>query len=178
MATVDEIAARVDQLSMRIQQLEDHNAIYELKHKYFRSADRHDLEGVRDCFAPEGTVIEFEGFPRCEGRDNFIRMMSDQGGKPGYFTMHHGHNAAITLTSKDTATGEWSLYYCAIDARNREIAEIGGVYYETYVRADGRWYIRTSRFERQSYLVRTFDETGNLAVSVIGRNFPWNREAA
>lgn len=158
----------LEKLAERVAELEDREALRELKHRYLMAADRHDLEGVRDCFAPDGAVIEFEGFPRCEGRDNLVAMMADQGGKPGFFTMHHGHNPTFAFTSRDEASGRWALYFCAIDAVGRQISEIGGVYHETYVRQEGRWYIQTSRFERQSLLVRSINETGSLSAAVLG----------
>lgn len=152
----------------RLAWLEDREALRDLKHRYFHSADRHDLTGVRDCFAPAGAVIEFEGFPRCDGREALIAMMADQGGKPGFHTMHHGHNPLLEQTSADTATGQWSLYFSAIDTDAGTLTEIGGVYHETYARVDGRWYIQTSRFERQSFLMRSIGEDGTIRAAIVG----------
>ena len=157
-----------ENLAERLAWLEDREALRELKHRYFHSADRHDLPGVKDCFAPEGAVIEFEGFPRCEGRESLVAMMQDQGGKQGFYTMHHGHNPLLTRISTDTAKGEWSLYFSAIDANAGMLTEIAGVYHETYTRLDSRWHIQTSRFERQSFLVSSIGQDGKIKAEVVG----------
>ncbi len=33
---------------------------------------------------------------------------------------------------------------------------------------DGRWYIQTSRFERQSFLMRSIGEDGTIRVAIVG----------
>jgi hypothetical protein len=156
-----------DSLARRLQRLEDIEALKDLKHRYLQSADRHDLDNVRDCFAPEQAVIEFEGFPRCEGRDNLIAMMAEFGGKPGVYTMHHGHNPRFEFESDDRARGTWSLFYSSIDVPAQTIAEIAGVYHEIYTRRHGRWYIQHSRFERQSFLLQAI-EHNTLKAAQLG----------
>lgn len=156
-------------IEQRLVRLEHREELRELKHRYLMCADRHDVPGVKDCFSPDGAVIEFEGFPRCESRDEFAAMVAEFGGKPGFFTMHHGHNPCFEFTSDNEASGKWCLFFSAIDTNAATITEIGGVYHESYTRIDGRWYIQTSRFERQSFLMRGVEE-GNLKAIMMGES--------
>lgn len=151
-------------IERRLQQLEDFKAICDLKHRYFISCDRHDVPAVRECFAPVGAVIEFEGFPRCESRDQLVEMMNSFGGREGFFTMHHGHNPQIDFSGKDTASGVWALYFSSIHIGTRQLTQIAGEYHEEYVRIDRRWYIQTSSFKRQFFLVEEAGEDGALKV--------------
>jgi hypothetical protein len=157
------------QIEQRLRYLEDSQAITALKYRYFISADRHDVPSVRDCFAPVGAVIEFEGFPRCESRDQLADMMLSFGGRTGFFTLHHGHNPQITFTGADSAQGVWALHFSSIDLNSRQVTQIAGEYHEDYVRQDGRWYIQTSVFRRQFFLAQGVDEQGNFKALALGR---------
>jgi hypothetical protein len=151
-------------IERRLQQLEDHKAICDLKQRYFLSCDRHDVPAVRECFAPVGAVIEFEGFPRCDSRDQLVDMMNSFGGREGFFTMHHGHNPQIDITGPNSARGVWALYFSSLHIGTRQLTQIAGEYHEEYVRQDGRWYIQTSSFRRQFFLVEEAGEDGALKV--------------
>ena len=155
-------------LERRLQNLEDHKAICDLKQRYFISCDRHDVPTVRDCFAPVGAIIEFEGFPRVESRDQLADMMNSFGGREGFFTMHHGHNPQIEFTGADTARGVWALYFQSIHLGTRAVTQIAGEYHEEYVRQDGRWYIQTSTFRRQFYLAEEVGADGTLKAKALG----------
>lgn len=151
-------------IERRLQQLEDHKAICDLKYRYFLSCDRHDVPSVRECFAPVGAIIEFEGFPRCESRDQLVDMMNSFGGREGFYTMHHGHNPQIDVTGPTTAKGVWALYFSSMHLGTRQLTQIAGEYHEEYVRQDGRWYIQTSSFKRQFFLVEEAGEKGALSI--------------
>lgn len=138
-------------IERRLRQLEDHRAITDLKYRYFIACDRHDVPTVRDCFAPDNAVIEFEGFPRCESRDQLADMMNSFGGRQGFYTMHHGHNPQIEFTGPDSARGVWALFFSSIDTNRGVVVELGGEYHEQYVRQGGRWYVQTTSFVRQYY---------------------------
>jgi hypothetical protein len=152
-------------IERRLQQLEDCKAICDLKHRYFLSCDRHDVPAVRDCFAPIGAVIEFEGFPRCESRDQLVDMMNSFGGREGFYTMHHGHNSQIDITGPNTAKGVWALYFSSIHIGSRALTQIAGEYHEEYIRQDGRWHIQTSSFRRQFFLAEEAGEGGVVKVN-------------
>lgn len=155
-------------MERRLKQLEDWRDIIELKHRYLRSADRHDVPSVKDCFAPDNAVIEFEGFPRCESRGAFAEMMNSFGGKEGFFTMHHGHNLGLDFTGNDSAKGIWTLHFSSIDKNTGSTTEIGGEYHEEYARINDRWYIQTSIFHRQYFRGETVGEDGIVKATALG----------
>ena len=155
-------------IERRLWELENFKALCDLKHRYFISADRHDVPGVRDCFAPAGAVIEFEGFPRCESRDQLADMMNGFGGREGFYTLHHGHNPQIGFTGPDSATGVWALFFSSIHLATRRVTQIAGEYHEQYVHQDGRWYIQSSVFRRQFFLAEEVAADGTVRAAALG----------
>lgn len=155
-------------LSRRIQALEDISAIKELKAAYWTNLDRQRFDDVRDCFLPKGAVIDMEGVPRCNDREDFLKIVQTQGGKPGTYNMHHGHNARIKMTGPDTAEGMWDSFFYGIDVGTRVTIQLSGEYNDVYVREGGRWWIKTLRFRQTSFMMQTIDEKGQPTVVSLG----------
>jgi hypothetical protein len=61
----------LETLARRVQELEDLNAIKDLKHRYLRACDRQRPDDVRECFDPDGVVIEFQ--PTVHGHQAALR---------------------------------------------------------------------------------------------------------
>ena len=72
------MAATIAQLELRLQALEDINAIKELKARYLRACDRKQPDTMRDCFVEKGALIEAEVFPSFNDRPPTLTRM----GKP------------------------------------------------------------------------------------------------
>lgn len=155
-------------LKRRIAALEDVSAIKELKSRYWSSLDRQRFDDVRACFVAKGAVIDMEGIPRCEDREAFLRIITDQGGRPGVYNMHHGHNARITLTGSDTAAGMWDSFFYGIDVGTRTTIQLSGEYDDLYVRDQGRWWIKTMKFRQTSFLMQKVDDMGQPTIVSLG----------
>ncbi|MEJ0045871.1 MAG: nuclear transport factor 2 family protein [Rhodospirillales bacterium] len=84
-------SARLDGLQRRLRALADIEAIETLKARYWRALDLKRPDDVRDCLA-EDVVVDFEGLPRCEGRDAFMAIARAGAARPLAFDMHHGEN--------------------------------------------------------------------------------------
>jgi hypothetical protein len=159
-------------LAQRVAALEDVAAIKDLKYNYWNHLDGYRLDQVRDCFVAKGALIEMEGIPRCEDREAFVQIAKEQGGRPGMYNMHHGHNARITLTGPDTAAGKWDSYYYGIDVNTRTTIQLSGEYDDVYVREGGRWWIKTLRFRQTSIMMQKVDENGQIKVVSLGTPDP------
>jgi len=156
-------------LLKRIETLEHVNAIKDLKARYWTSVDRQRLDDVRDCFVPEGAVVDFDGVPRCENRDAFIAIIREQGCRPGLYNMHHGQNPRIRVTGPAEATGLWDVYFFSIDAGARITIQMSGDYEDRYVLQGGRWMIQSTRFRQTSFLMQKIDEKGCPTVITLGQ---------
>jgi hypothetical protein len=159
-------------LIQRVAALEDIAAIKDLKYNYWNHLDGVRLEQVRDCFVAQGAIIDMEGIPRCEDREAFLTIVKAQAGKPGSYNMHHGHNARIKITGPDSAEGKWDSYYYGIDTVNRTTIQLSGEYDDVYVRAGGRWWIKSLRFVQTSFMMQTVDDKGQIKVVSLGKPDP------
>ena len=158
----------VSELMRRIENLEHVNAIKDLKARYWTSVDRQKLDDVRDCLAPEGAVVDFEGVPRCDNRDAFIAIIREQGCRPGLHNMHHGQNPQIQITGPAEAKGTWDVYFFSIDTAARTTIQMSGEYDDRYVLKNGRWWIQTTQFRQTSFLMQKIDEKGGSTVISLG----------
>jgi hypothetical protein len=162
------MTATLSDLESRLAALEHINEIKELKARYWSSVDRQRLDAVRACFVEHGAIIDMEGIPPCSDREDFIKVMTAQGGKPGFHSMHSGQNPIITLTGPDTATGVWDAFFVGIDMAQRLTIQLSGEYNDVYVRAGGRWLIQVQKFRQTSLLIQNIAEDGSPTVVSFG----------
>ncbi|MDR3415198.1 MAG: nuclear transport factor 2 family protein [Nevskia sp.] len=163
---IDDLA----RLEQRLRALEDIHAIQELKARYFRSCDRKQPDQMRDCFLPEGVVIEADGFPPFKDREGWVQLFTQLAvNNPNVMDMHHGQNPQITLTGPDTARGLWDLHFSQINVKERTVVEMAGEYRDEYLRRDGRWWIKSSVFRQTSFQMRKVDEQGRSTVLALGK---------
>lgn len=155
-------------LEDRLQRLEDDRAIRDLKARYLRACDGKDAATVRDTLHPEGAVIDYEGFPPFDNRDDFVAIYQQFGCQPGIFDMHHAANGVITFESSSRATGQWALYFHNVNLAQQTLTQFGVEYDDVYVKDNGRWWIAETRSRRTSCLIQTVDADGNAKVTVMG----------
>lgn len=144
--------------------MDDLDEIRKLKARYFRGLDSKDWALYEDVFAEDVVVdLTIAGGERHDGRAAFMAYAR---GLQLVQSVHQGHMPEIELTSPTTATGVWSF-------EDYNLWEDGsqnhgwGHYLETYVKADGRWRIKTMRL---SYLriERTEAGAGTQPAYVAG----------
>ncbi len=155
-------------LEERVQQLEDDRAIRDLKARYLRACDGKDAETVRDTLHPARAIIDYEGFPPFDNRDDFVAIYQQFGCQPGIFDMHHAANGVITFDGPARATGQWALYFHNINLAQRALTQFGVEYDDVYVKEGGRWWISETKSRRTSCLIQTVDEAGAATVTVMG----------
>ena len=159
---------RLAALEGRVGELEDERAIRELKARYLRACDLKDPDGVRDTLAPDGAVIDFEGFPPFSDRDAFVDIYRQMGCQPGIFDIHHGANGVIAFDGPDRAHGRWALLFHNINLAQRTLTQMGVQYEDEYVKRDGRWWISVTRSRRTSFLAQSIGEDGAPKVIAMG----------
>jgi hypothetical protein len=148
--------------------VDDLEAIRQLKARYCRYLDTKDIESWRGVFTSDVVVkldmaVSSGGgdpmtAPPLEGVDTFVPTVL--AGIGGAATMHHCHTPEITLTSDTTASGIWAMEDRLVYPDGRELRGAGH-YHETYEKQDGAWRIKTL------HLTRTLLETvGDFSAAV------------
>lgn len=120
--------------------MDDVEEIKKLKARYFRALDSQDWELYESIFAEDCVVdLSRAGGEKFQGRPAFMAYATNM---PLLQSVHHGHMPEIDLTSDTTAAGVWVLEDYNI--WNDGTQNHGwGHYLETYVKRDGRWWIKT-----------------------------------
>lgn len=131
-----------------LQHFRDIEAIKQLKARYCRLLDAKDWTAWRGLFADDFVSDTAEsGGEVITGADAFIDYLRAHLGKPTQPTVHQVHAPEIELTSPTTATGIWALQDVVRLAPGVNLLGYGH-YHETYVKIDGRWYLRSSKLTR------------------------------
>jgi len=126
--------------------VDDVEAIKQLKARYFRLMDIKDWEGMRQVFADDVYIDTTDSGGRVvQGADDFMEGLKSI--LADVVTVHHGHMPEIELTSDTTATGIWALQDLLRGPDGRELNGFGH-YHETYEKIDGQWRIKTMTLTR------------------------------
>ena len=149
----------VEALRADVQRLMDMEAVRQLKHAYFRCIDSANFEELASLFH-EDVLVHFKGGNyewKLQGRDAYLESIQKS------FTRnaighHNGHQPEIQMLGPDEATGIWYL------ADNMWIKPNffttgTALYWDRYVKRDGRWLIRETRYERLYEFTRALEET-------------------
>ena len=128
-------------LEQRIQELEDIQAIRNLKFTYWDCVDSRDWDRYREVFT-EDVHHECPPFNSVvDGRENLIN--GARSSLPAHVkSCHQGCQSYIEITGEDTAVGRWSFKDNLVNARTGVEFNGQGYYDEEYVKIDGRWYIK------------------------------------
>lgn len=158
---------RLAALEKRIRELEDREAIRELKARYLNACDLKDPDAVRNCFAEGEVLIDYGWVGAFHDRDSFVQLFRDLGCHPQVLDMHHGANPQITLTGEDTATGHWALHYQNLNADSHALTQLGAAYDDEYVRTADGWKIKSTRVQ---YLSALAADLKNRRLRHIGKS--------
>jgi hypothetical protein len=138
-----------EDLTAKIQELEDREAIKEVKGRYFRLVDEKDWVAWRRLFTDDAT-FDFGDGNVVEGADAFVAGVRDMvDGANGFArTVHHGHMPELSFESPTEAHGSWVLadyleWEPDPDTGVRRGVKGYGHEVETYRKEDGEWKIAT-----------------------------------
>jgi uncharacterized protein (TIGR02246 family) len=131
---------------MERHQVDDVEAIRQLKARYFRFMDTKDWEAMRHVFTDDVVMdTTASGGNVMTGADQYMVFLREAIGD--VITVHHGHTPEIELTSTTTATGVWAMEDVLRWPNGRELHGYGH-YHETYEKVDGAWRIKTLMLSR------------------------------
>ena len=126
----------------------DIEEIKQLKARYCRLLDTKDWASWRSVFADDFVSDTSEaGGQIVSGADEFVAFTRGNIGKPSQPTVHQVHAPEIELRSATSARGVWALEDVVALAPGVNLRGYGH-YRETYVKTEGRWYIKSSKLTR------------------------------
>lgn len=161
----------INKLAAQLQQLQDIQAICELKYRYLNACDEKLPDLVRDCFAPGPVAIDYGHIGRFDNREDFVAIFVEMGCHPHIVDMHHAQNPIVTLLGENHAKGKVGLRFHSINTRDKFSVQLGGHYRDEYRRIDGQWLIAASQFVIHSVEMRDF--SGDVdRVTYTGSSMP------
>jgi uncharacterized protein (TIGR02246 family) len=126
--------------------MDDIEAIKQLKARYMRTVDTKDWEGFRNVFTDDAVFDMRDSGAECVTGADAIVAYNQVGLADDMISIHQGHMPEIQITSPTTATGIWSSEHMHRWPDGSELHGYG-FYYETYVKLDGEWRIKTTRMD-------------------------------
>jgi len=159
-------------LESRVYALEHMNAIKEVQYRYWHCVDAQKLDEVKECFIDNGAVIDMEGIPVCNTREDFIAVLKANGGKLGFLSLHSGHNPQIKITGAVHAEGTWDMLFVAVDVADRLTYQLIGQYTNRYVKRNDQWKIQVQKFRQTSLLMKKIEKDGSEKIIIYGAPDP------
>lgn len=158
-----------EDLRQGLQLLMDIEAIKQLKHAYFRCLDTANWDEIAGLFHEEVSVHFVGGSYewKLQGRKEYLEAVK------GAFNTeavghHNGHHPEIQVLSATEATGIW---YLADNMwiLNHEFFTTGtALYWDRYLKRDGRWTIKDTKYRRIYEINRSLDEKPPLSTHYLG----------
>jgi hypothetical protein len=132
-----------------IQMLLDMEAIRRVKHSYFRCIDTGNFEELEDYFH-EDVSVHFIGGTyewKLQGKTEYLASIraSFHNRSVGH---HNGHHPEIEMLSATEATGVWYLTDNMWIMSQNNFTTGTAIYWDRYVKEDGRWQIIDTKYER------------------------------
>jgi uncharacterized protein (TIGR02246 family) len=131
-----------------LEDLLDIHAIHQLKHRYLRCLDQKAWEELATCFTEDATARYGGGAIELNGRDAILGFLTESMGSTGMLTSHRGSQPEIELTGPGEATGTWALEDVVIHQDFGVTIHGASFYADRYVKADGRWLIQATGYQR------------------------------
>lgn len=128
--------------------LENLEAIRQLKYRYFRLLDTKRFDELGDLLTEDATSAFQSGELSHDGREAIVAFLKDSLSDPGVVTMHTGHHPEITMTGEGEATGSWYLEDLVVVPASDFELHGTALYRDEYVKVGGTWKIRHTGYER------------------------------
>jgi len=159
----------VEELRKDIQRLMDIEAIKQLKHAYFRCLDTANLEELATLFHDD-VEVDFKGgnyHLQYSGKEEYVAGMGQSFTKQS-IGQHHGHHPEIQMLSETEATGIWYLEdkFWVINHKYYTTGTL--LYWDRYVKENGRWLIRDTRYERLYEFTETLADEPRPSSHYLG----------
>jgi len=149
----------VDALRRDIQMLMDIEAIKQLKHAYFRCLDTANFVEMAEIFH-EDVSVHFIGGNyewKLQGRAEYLESIQKSFHREAV-GHHNGHHPEIQILSETEATGIWYLADNMWMTNHKFFTTGTALYWDRYLKVDGKWTIRETKYERLYEIVKGGEE--------------------
>jgi hypothetical protein len=161
----------IEELRRDVQRLMDLEAIRQLKHAYFRCIDTANFDELGELFHDD-VLVHFVGGDyewKLQGKTAFLAEQRKAFHRRAV-GHHNGHHPEIQILSESEATGIWYLadqmWVLDQDAFTTGTA----LYWDRYLKVDGRWKIRETRYRRIYEISRPLGEAPAFSVHYLARH--------
>ncbi len=158
----------LQELLVRIQRLEDIEAIKQLKHRYLRSIDTADIVTLTTLLADD-IEVDYKGGSyhwAVSGKQNVLDSIA-AGFHNRAIAQHTGHHPEIEITSPTTATGLWYLTDSFTHLDSLYVTAGSALYRDNYVKLNGAWQIKRSSYTRIYEIVDRIAQAPNVTFSLL-----------
>jgi len=160
-----------DDLRRGLQMLMDMESIRRLKHAYFRCIDTANFEELETLFHDD-VLVHFVGGNyewKLQGRAEYLEAVKNS------FTNesvghHNGHHPEIQMISESEATAIWYLADNMWVMNHNFFTTGTAIYWDRYLKVDGRWLIKDTRYERVYEISHALTERPPLSAHYLGRH--------
>ena len=149
-------------------ELDDIEAIRQLKYAYFRLLDQKQFAELGELLTEDATTAYQSGELRQSGRAAIVAFLQTSLGDPAIITMHNGHHPEITRTSDSAATGTWYLEDRVIVPGADFDLHGTALYADRYVKVGGSWLIAHTGYQRIYEERRHYSTGAVLSVTAGG----------
>ena len=123
-------------------------AIKRLKYRYARCLDLKLWDEIGECLTADATASYGGGAVTLEGREAIVGFLRDAMGSEGFLSSHRVSHPEIELISDHAAAGTWHLDDVVVHTDFGVTIRGAAFYTDEYVKADGRWRIRSTGYRR------------------------------
>ncbi len=154
----------IEDLRRGVQMLMDMEAVRQLKHAYFRCIDTASFEELATLFHDDVSVHFIGGNYewKLQGKAEYVAAIRSSFHRRSV-GHHNGHHPEIRIQSPTEATGCWYLADNMWILDQKLFTTGTALYWDRYLKVDGRWLIKDTRYERIYEINRGLDEAPPLA---------------
>jgi hypothetical protein len=159
----------IEELRRDIQRLMDIEAIKQVKHAYCRCIDTCNLEELATLLH-EDVSVHFKGGNyewKFDGRQQYLDNIGMSFSKEA-IGQHNAHHPEIQILSDTEATAIWYLADNMWILNHKLLTRGTVLYWDRYLKVNGRWLIRDTRYERLYEINETLDESPKLSSHYLG----------
>lgn len=161
----------IDELRRDIQMLMDIEAIKQLKHSYFRCIDTANFEELAEKLHDD-VYVHFIGGTyewKLDGKAAYLGAVTNAFNRQA-IGHHNAHHPEIQIISDTEATGIWYLADNMWQLDSKYFTTGTAIYWDRYLKVDGRWLIRETRYRRVYELNSVLPERPQPAVHYLGQH--------
>ena len=163
----------IEELRRDIQRLMDIEAIKQVKHAYCRCIDTCNLEELATLLH-EDVTVHFKGGNyewKFEGKQQYLDNIGMSFSREA-IGQHNAHHPEVQILSDTEATAIWYLADNMWILNHKLLTRGTVLYWDRYLKVDGRWLIRDTRYERLYEINETLEGRPNLSSHYLGTHGP------